>query len=137
MSQFAVFAIENENPAILGAFLLCLAANRQKGEKNYVSVVSSLIVDDDDYAATMEGLECTLILAKYHTDVGQPRKAWGTFRRGIMLSELMGLPRFHSSSVRRDAIFWALYEAGKYCPQRYTSLIFHGRDSTDAVQIGI
>ena len=122
-AQFAEFAINHENPTVLAALLLCLAANGQKNEQAYVTVVTSLIVSDDDYAATLEGIECMGLLAKYHADIGQPRKAWSIFRRAIMFGQLMGLPRVHSSSIRKDTMFWYLYEAGKYDLRLYLCLV--------------
>ncbi|KAL9078695.1 MAG: hypothetical protein Q9157_002381 [Trypethelium eluteriae] len=115
MAQFADFALKSENPVILGSFLLCLAINGQKNEQLYINVVSSLIVSDDDYAATMEGIECMSLIAKYYADVGRPRKAWMTFRRAIMFSQLLGLHRSHSFHARKDTMFWHLYEADSHC----------------------
>lgn len=112
-SQFADFAIKNEQPSVLALFLLCLALNGQKDEQMIVTAVSTLIVSDDDYAATMEGMECISLVAKYHADMGQPRKAWMCLRRGIMFAQLTGLHRLHSTAPRKHAMFWHFYEAGK------------------------
>ncbi|KAL9091634.1 MAG: hypothetical protein Q9165_004710 [Trypethelium subeluteriae] len=114
MAEFADFALTSENPVILGSFLLCLATNGQKNEQMYINIVSSLIISDDDYAATIEGIECMSLIAKYYNDIGRPRRAWMTFRRAIMFSQLLGLHRSHSFSARKDTIFWHLYEADRY-----------------------
>ena len=111
-AHFADFAMKNENPTVLALFELCLALSGQKDEQMYISVASNLIVSDDDYAVTMEGMECISLIAKYHADMGQPRKAWMYLRRAIMFGQLTGLPRLHSSH-RKHAMFWHLYEAGK------------------------
>ncbi|KAI9686646.1 MAG: hypothetical protein M1822_003657 [Bathelium mastoideum] len=113
-SQFADFATKTENPVILGLFLVCLASSGQEDEAMYISTVSALIVYDDEYAANIDGIECMALVGKYHADMGQPRKSWMVFRRAAMFAQLMGLPRFHSSSARKDGMFWHLFESDRY-----------------------
>lgn len=56
-----------------------------------ISEIYRLIVYDDDFAATYTGIECLMLLSKYHTNVGRPRKAWLACRRAIEFSQLTGL----------------------------------------------
>ncbi|KAI9695774.1 MAG: hypothetical protein M1820_008446 [Bogoriella megaspora] len=114
-ARFAEHALKAENPCTLAIFLLCLAsANSTDNTESIFTVVSTLIANDDEYAASIEGVECLALIGKYHVDIGQPRKAWLTFRRVITFCQLLGLSRSHSSSARRDTLWWHAYEADRY-----------------------
>ncbi|KAL1862397.1 hypothetical protein Plec18170_001223 [Paecilomyces lecythidis] len=56
-----------------------------------ISEVYRLIINDDDFAATFPGIECQMLLSKYHTNVGRPRKAWLACRHAIEYAQLTGL----------------------------------------------
>ncbi|KAJ9239155.1 hypothetical protein DTO169E5_4445 [Paecilomyces variotii] len=56
-----------------------------------ISEIYRLIVHDDDFAATFPGIECQMLISKYHTNVGRPRKAWLACRRAIEFAQLTGL----------------------------------------------
>ncbi|OJJ49843.1 hypothetical protein ASPZODRAFT_12955 [Penicilliopsis zonata CBS 506.65] len=56
-----------------------------------VAEISRLIIEDDDFAATLPGIECQLLLSKYLLNDGRPRKAWLVCRRAIQFSQLVGM----------------------------------------------
>ena len=67
---------------------------------------------------TLEGLECAILMGKIYSDIGQARKSWLVFRRGLTFAQLMGLHRNHSMSMSHESIWWSLYGA-----DRLTSLM--------------
>lgn len=89
------------------------------------TAVDRLIVRDDDIAATLPGIECQMLLAKFHLNEGRLRKAWLVTRRAIEFAHLAGM---HLSTrtrspmdtlfVRRQKIWCSLN-----CSDRSLSLI--------------
>lgn len=67
---------------------------------------------------TLEGLECAILMGKIYSDIGQARKSWLVFRKGLTFAQLMGLHRNHSMSMSHESIWWSLYGA-----DRLTSLM--------------
>lgn len=64
----------------------------------YISTVDKLITSDDEIAATIDGLECMILEAKYHINMGRPRRSWLLYHRAIAFGQLLGL---HRLSLRR------------------------------------
>ena len=50
-----------------------------------VHLIDELIIDDDEYLGTLEGLECAISQAILHSDIGQPRRTWFICRRALCL----------------------------------------------------
>lgn len=67
----------------------------------------------DRYMGTLEGLECAILMGKIYSDIGQARKSWLVFRRGLTFAQLMGLHRNHSMSLSQESIWWGLYGADR------------------------
>ncbi|KIV93008.1 hypothetical protein PV10_04253 [Exophiala mesophila] len=65
----------------------------------YISTVDRLITSDDEIAATLEGIECMMLEAKHHINMGRPRRAWLLFHRAIAFAQLLG---FHRLAARPD-----------------------------------
>lgn len=55
------------------------------------AAVDRLIVRDDDFAATLPGIECEYLLSKFHLSEGRLRKAWFVIRRAIEYAHLAGM----------------------------------------------
>lgn len=107
-------SLRSENPAEIAKILLCIAMSiyqlpadwdfsrlRLNGSRtdlmeHYVSTIDRLITSDDELAATLDGIECMVLQAKYHINLGRPRRAWLLFRRAIGFSQLLGLHRLFS-----------------------------------------
>lgn len=66
--------------------------------ERYISTVDRLIISDDEIAATIDGLECMILEAKYHINLGRPRRSWLLYHRAIAFGQLLGL---HRISLRR------------------------------------
>jgi hypothetical protein len=88
LATYAARTYTSSNPAELG--ILVAAYTRTVGQSHHLyGVVDSLVLSIFTYAATMEGMECLILLAKSYTDIGQPRRAWFMWRRGMAIAQLM------------------------------------------------
>lgn len=81
-------AYTSNKPAVLGLLVTAYARSSQRNHHLYV-LVDRLVISDHEYASTVEGLECLLLLGKCFTDIGQPRRAWYLYRRGLAIAQLM------------------------------------------------
>jgi len=88
LTSFAARAYTSSDPAVLGTLATAYARSLDK-DRDIYAMVDSLIVSDLTYAATQEGLECLILLAKSYTDIGQPQRAWLTWRKGMAIAQLM------------------------------------------------
>ncbi|KAL3441657.1 hypothetical protein BJX65DRAFT_313563 [Aspergillus insuetus] len=50
-----------------------------------------MVTTNDTLLGTLEGLENIVLEALYHIDSGNMRRAWVTFRRAVMVAQLLGL----------------------------------------------
>ncbi|KAJ5082581.1 hypothetical protein N7532_011624 [Penicillium argentinense] len=87
--------------------------------------VDRLVVRDDDFAATLPGIECQMLLAKFHLNEGRLRKAWLVTRRAIEFAHLAGMhlstrtPRPKDTLFERRLKIWCTLN----CSDRSLSLI--------------
>jgi hypothetical protein len=130
-------------PADIGKAIVCLCMSALQSPKSFdfnsllvpiepeefsirlTGAVDRLVVRDDDFAATLPGIECQMLLAKFHLNEGRLRKAWLVTRRAIEFAHLAGM---HLSTrtrspldtlfVRRQKIWCSLN-----CSDRSLSLI--------------
>lgn len=109
-------SLRSEKPAEIAKIMLCIALSinqlpqdfdwgkvsmkesRSDLMERYISVVDKLIISDDEIAATIDGLECMILEAKYHINLGRPRRSWLLYHRAIAFGQLLGL---HRLSLRR------------------------------------
>ncbi|KAF1815077.1 hypothetical protein P152DRAFT_244678 [Eremomyces bilateralis CBS 781.70] len=114
IGAFATRVLREGNPAQSGILVLCVASSAQGiNQEELMSAVDRLVVSDDEYAGTIDGLECLIVLGKSYSDIGQPRRAWLTFRRGLNLCQLNGMHRNHHLSNARSSIWWGLYNGDR------------------------
>lgn len=71
-----------------------------------LSVVSTLVLADDELVTSVEGIECLVLQGMYSINDGTPRRAWLTFRRALNLAQLMGLKRQSSASGINGRRLW-------------------------------
>ncbi|KAJ5960641.1 uncharacterized protein N7479_007791 [Penicillium vulpinum] len=77
-----------------------------------IEMVDRLIVRDDDFAATLPGIECQMLLQRAHMTDGRLRKAWLVIRRAIEFAHLAGMhlstkvPRPRDSFYQRRLKIW-------------------------------
>ncbi|EXJ92120.1 hypothetical protein A1O3_00670 [Capronia epimyces CBS 606.96] len=136
-------SLRSEKPAELAKIMLCIALSIHqlpadfdwsqlsiKEEpaalmERYIATVDKLITSDDEIAATIDGIECMMLEAKYHINMGRPRRAWLLFHRAIAFAQLLGFHRLPSqvdktsSDYRRSVVIWCHLIIG----DRYLALL--------------
>ncbi|KAJ5902088.1 hypothetical protein N7495_002616 [Penicillium taxi] len=70
-----------------------------------MEAVDRLVVRDDDYAATLPGIECSELVAKYHLNEGRLRKCWLVTRRTIEFAYLAGMHLSTRTPQPGDTLF--------------------------------
>ncbi|KAJ5682338.1 hypothetical protein N7462_005503 [Penicillium macrosclerotiorum] len=69
------------------------------------AAVDRLVVRDDDFAATLPGIECQMLLSKFHLNEGRLRKAWLVNRRAIEFAHLAGMHLSTRTPRPSDGLF--------------------------------
>jgi hypothetical protein len=111
-------SLRSENPAEVAKMILCIAisidqlpddwdfsqlhldASPQELTDRYITTVDQLITSNDEFAGTVEGIECMCLQAKHYINLGRPRRAWLVYRRAISFAQLLG---FHRLAVMKPA----------------------------------
>ncbi|ENI05879.1 hypothetical protein COCC4DRAFT_22906 [Bipolaris maydis ATCC 48331] len=116
LSQFAAQALATGNVGAIATVVLSVGICLQDTEQvsRYFEAVDRWFLCDDEYAASLEGLECFVMKSKWYADVGQPRRAWIAYRKGLMYAQLMGLHRKRTASVAHESLWWALYHGDRF-----------------------
>jgi hypothetical protein len=70
-----------------------------------VDVVDHLIVRDDEFAATLPGIESQMLLSKIHLTEGRLRKGWLVNRRAIEFAHLAGMHLSTKTKRPGDTLF--------------------------------
>ncbi|KAK4031636.1 transcription factor sdnS [Parachaetomium inaequale] len=65
-----------------------------------IATLSRLVTSDDDLVGTAEGLQSLVLLGYWHSNAGNLRKAWLSFRRAMSLGQLMGIDQGSSRSLQ-------------------------------------
>lgn len=90
LSQFASKALAATNIGAIGTVVLSVGiCSDDENVDKYIDAVDRWVLADDEYAATLEGMECLILKAKWYADVGQPRRAWIAHRKGLTYAQLM------------------------------------------------
>jgi len=90
LPQFASKALADGNIGAIGTVVLSVGICSDEGDVDrYIETVDRWVLSDDEYSATLEGMECLILKAKWYADVGQPRRAWIAYRKGLMYTQLM------------------------------------------------
>lgn len=75
--------------------------------EKYLATVSALLTSDDEIISSIEGLECLILQGLYHTNAGNLRRSWLTFRRALNVGQLMGIHKAeHSNSISGGRMMW-------------------------------
>lgn len=117
LAQFTAHALTTGNIGAIGTVVLSvgICASDDTGDVDrYFEAVDRWVLSDDEYAATLEGMECLILKSKWYADVGQPRRAWIAYRKGLMYAQLMGLHRKRTTSAAHESIWWALYHGDRF-----------------------
>lgn len=143
MKQSVSHSLRSDKPAEIAKIMLCIAISihqmpdgfdwsrlqlkesRFQLIEKYVSTVNKLIVSDDEIAATVEGIECMALEAKYQVNMGRPRRAWLLYTRAINFAQLLGFhrlanhPNKTSNDYKRQVSMWTHLVLG----DRFMSLV--------------
>jgi Fungal specific transcription factor domain len=140
IQSYVFLALNQDNPAVIGCAISWLAMSLQclpshfdtdhlrlplslnDLTQQYVSTVEQLIVCDDEIAVSLEGIECIIIQAQFHGNVGRPRKSWTLIRRALSHALLLGLhrslPQDSTAPLphfqRRENVWWHLVQCDAY-----------------------
>jgi hypothetical protein len=87
--QYTSRIYTSEVPMDLGLLVCAFGLSADQNGSLYLALVDRLVISDDEYAATLTGLECIVLQGKCYLDIGQPRRAWLAYRRGLVLGQLM------------------------------------------------
>lgn len=117
-------SLRSEKPGEVGKIMLCIALGvhqlppyfdwsrlsiKESPEAlmdRFVSTVDRLISSDEEIAATIEGIECMVLEAKWQVNMGRPRKAWLLNHKAIAYAQLIGLHRIPNQVPEKaDATF--------------------------------
>ncbi|KAK1254026.1 hypothetical protein MKX08_008021 [Trichoderma sp. CBMAI-0020] len=113
IEAFAKRTYTSSNPADIGA--LALAFARSLNKHRYIfTLVDELVISDINYAATIEGLECLILLAKSYTDCGQPKRSWLVWKKGIAAIQLMGLCIGSNYSPTELRLWCSVYHGDRF-----------------------
>lgn len=89
-NDYAKYAFDKGHPASLASVLLCVGSTGDRDATlRSLALVERWVLSDDEYACSLEGLECALISGMLYNDRGQPRRAWLTLRRAYTFAQLM------------------------------------------------
>ena len=99
LPQFASKALASGNIGAIGTVVLSvgICSDDEKEVERYLEAIDRWVLADDEYAATLEGMECLILKSKWYADVGQPRRAWLAYRKGLMYTQLMVSPLTYRS----------------------------------------
>ncbi|KAL6708700.1 hypothetical protein ACN47E_002396 [Coniothyrium glycines] len=116
LSQFAAQALTTGNIAAIGTVVLSvgICSDEEEEVERYIETIDRWVLADDEYAASLEGIELLILKSKWFADVGQPRRAWICYRKGLMYAQLIGLHRKRTTSSAQESIWWALYHGDRF-----------------------
>ncbi|KAL6894875.1 hypothetical protein GGI43DRAFT_412409 [Trichoderma evansii] len=113
IEAFAKRTYTSSNPADIGALAIAFARSLNK-HRYMFTLVDELVISDITYAATIEGLECLILLAKSYTDCGQPKRSWLVWKKGIGAIQLMGVCIGSSYSPTELRLWSAVYHGDRF-----------------------
>ncbi|KAH8731516.1 hypothetical protein GQ44DRAFT_698873 [Phaeosphaeriaceae sp. PMI808] len=117
LAQFAAHALSTGNMGAIATVVLSVAicsTDDTDDVEKYIEVVDQWVLSDDEFASSLEGMECLILKSKWYADIGQPRRAWIAYRKGLMYAQLMGLHRKRTSSAAHESIWWALFHGDRF-----------------------
>ncbi|KAI2482891.1 Brassinin detoxification factor 1 [Pyrenophora tritici-repentis] len=117
LPRFAAHALTTGNIGAIATVVLAVgisSSDDYDDAERYFEAVDRWFLSDDEYAASLEGIECLILKSKWYADVGQPRRAWIAYRKGLMYAQLMGLHRKRTSSAAHESIWWSLYHGDRF-----------------------
>lgn len=121
LGSFAARALADGSPAELATVVISYERSLDTDYRR-LAVVEEHVMSSYNLLCTLQGLECLILLAKTYTDIGKPKRAWFTWRKGIAAVQFL---------VRPALISLVLAEAFVYT----TSMLTSDRVSTGCHQM--
>lgn len=91
LRSFAIRVMDKGTPAELAT--LAIGYERSlDGDYARLAVIERLMMSSFELICTLEGLECIILLAKTYTDIGKPKRAWFTWRKGLSAAQFLVCP---------------------------------------------
>ncbi|KIW86640.1 uncharacterized protein Z519_12765 [Cladophialophora bantiana CBS 173.52] len=114
LPQFLERTYTTGTPIEVGYLVSSYGRHNAAEASQYLPIVDHVVLANDLFASTLDGLLLTVFHAKVYLDVGQPRRAFLCNRHGISLAQIMNLHRNYSNSPRRSAAWWTLYLGDRF-----------------------
>lgn len=114
MLQLALFILQLHPDSQEG--IRCLSEPLPVVRDRLFNLVVRLITTNDEFVASVEGLECVVTESVYQANLGNIRRSWIACRRAMNVAQLMGLNR---SSP------WSQYKALRPGTQYYPELMWY------------
>ncbi|KAK0616198.1 hypothetical protein B0T14DRAFT_242195 [Immersiella caudata] len=73
--------------------MMQMKTSAQEVMTSIISAVSRLVTSNDEFLSTSEGLQCLVLQGYWHSNAGNLRKAWMSYRKALSVAQLMGLDR--------------------------------------------
>jgi hypothetical protein len=86
--EYARKVYTTTSPTKLGT-LVTAYARSSFGNDHLFEIVEQAIMSDITFLETVEGLNCLILLGKSYLDVGQPKRSWLLYRRGIAMAQIL------------------------------------------------
>ncbi|KAJ2983110.1 hypothetical protein NQ176_g923 [Zarea fungicola] len=114
LRSFAIRVMDKGTPAELAT--LAIGYERSlDGDYARLAVIERLMMSSFELICTLEGLECIILLAKTYTDIGKPKRAWFTWRKGLSAAQFLGLHRLRPDAPETQwKIWWAIYHGDRF-----------------------
>jgi hypothetical protein len=138
VADFTSQAMAHGSPqAVAKVVQLVATVSDEAAYERLVRLVDRLVLADDDYIGTIDGLECALFQYKLYSDSGQARRSLLIYRRAMIFAQLLGLHQTRANA-REDIIWWGLYQADRMTslmlgvpyviPDKHCNLSYCGQD---------
>jgi hypothetical protein len=109
LEDFLNHALANGSPFDIAQVLQAISFRSDNAFLNRMSTaVDRLILSDQDYMTSLEGLNRAIVQGHLHSDCGRTRQAWQIWRRAIMYAQMQGLHKVRLTP-EAELIWWALF----------------------------
>ena len=142
LESFARHATERGTPCELALVALVLSYYSSPSEvQRTTHLVDRLVLSDDEFMASLPGLECAIIQGNLLNELGQSKRAWQTWRKAICHAQLMASLHTTRRTPQEEMVWEGLYvldrtaslligQAGTRSPDRHC--VFTPPDRLDA-----
>jgi hypothetical protein len=114
LETFASNAIAHGSPYDIARIALALAPEADDVYFGHLTdVVDQLIISDDEYMQSLEGIDCALIHGNINCHAGKAQRGLQIWHRAITCAHLIGLHK-NRTSLEADKLWWNLYQFDRF-----------------------